>query len=587
MIQSAASRSKRGVHPLASLSIRNALLLVVVLAMVPALAIIIWSGIEHGSHLAAMAWDDTARQAESLAHVQERITDSGRQILSTLASIPSFRTGDRTSIDAILKSVHAQNPDYLNFTVTDLSGIVIASSLLQPGTDLSQRQHVRTALAEHRFVVGEYIVGIVGQTPSIAFSYPLDDATGHISGCIAATYRLSSYAGVFDRLSVPAQSILGLVDRNGNRLFFYPTMSTNPIGGPIKRSLWLRMVAGADSGILSEQGSDGVSRLYAYRKLRLSAERDPYMYVVFATPITSSYAVSRFVLARNVALMVIVACLALATAYLIGGRLIGTRLTRIVDTTGRIMQGDLGARVGLDGDHSDLGHIAAALDEMAGTIEKRDAERDEYTGALARSLGEKETLLREIHHRVKNNLQLILSLFALQEDVPTSLVSFRETMESRVRTMAMVHEMLYESDNLDIVDLGDYTRRLVGLATTDICHSVAVTVDAEPIPEGIDTAIPYGLLLNELVTNACKHAFAAGKPGSLTIDVHEDRGTLELSVADDGPGLPGDFSIGTSSSLGLRLVVALATQLGGTLTWTSGPGTRFCVRFPIHTRNRA
>ncbi len=580
-------RSKRRVHPLVSLSIRNALLLVVVLAMVPALAIIIWSGIEHGSHLAAMARDDTARQAESLAHVQERITDSGRQILSTLASIPSFKAGDWSSMRAILQSVHAQNPDYLNFTVTDLSGIVTASSLLQPGTDLSQRQHVRTAVTEHRFVVGEYIVGLVGQTPSIAFSYPLDDATGHSMGCISATYRLSSYTGVFDRLSVPAQSVLGLVDRNGKRLFFYPTLRTNPIGGPIKRSLWVRMLAGADSGILSEQGSDGVSRLYAYRKLRLSPEQDPYMYVVFATPLASTYAVSQFVLVRNIVLIVVAACLALAVAYLIGGRLIGRRLTRIVETTGRIMQGELGARVGLEGDRSDLGQIAAALDEMAATIEKRDAEQEQYTAALSRSLAEKEILLREIHHRVKNNLQLILSLFALQEDMPGSLESFRETMEGRVRSMSMVHEMLYESDTMDVVDLGDYTGRLVGLATADVARTIDVTIDAQSIAEGIDTAIPYGLLLNELVANACKHAFAAGKPGALHIALHDDQGVLELVVADDGPGLPQDFSVGNGSSLGLRLVSALASQLGGTLTWTSGPGARFSVRFPMRTRKRA
>lgn len=587
MKQGADQPSRRGVRLLASLSIRNALMLVVVLAMVPALAIIVWSGIEHGSHLAAMARDDTARQAESLAHVQERITDSGRQILSTLASIPSFKAGDLSAMHAILQSVHAQNPDYLNFTVTDLSGIVTASSLLQPGTDLSQRHHVRTALAEHRFVVGEYIVGLVGQTPSIAFSYPLDDATGHSMGCITATYRLSSYAVVFDRLSVPAQSVLGLVDRNGKRLFFYPTMPTNPIGGLIKRSLWVRMLAGADSGILGEQGSDGISRLYAYRKLRLSAERDPYMYVVFATPLASTYAISRFVLVRNIVLIVVATCLALVMAYLIGGRLIGRRLTRIVETTGRIMQGDLAARVGLEGDGSDLGQIAAALDEMAATIERRDAEQEQYTAALARSLAEKEILLREIHHRVKNNLQLILSLFALQQDIPGSLESFRETMEGRVRSMSMVHEMLYESDAMDAVDLGDYTRRLVGLATADVSRSVAVTVDAQSIPEGIDTAIPYGLLLNELVANACKHAFATGEPGTLQIAMHDDQGVLELVVADDGPGLPGDFSIGGGSTLGLRLVVALASQLGGALTWTSGPGARFTVRFPVRTGNRA
>jgi two-component sensor histidine kinase len=587
MTENAARRSKRGVNPMASLSIRNALLLVVVLSMVPALAIIIWSGIEHGSYLANMARDETVRQAESLAHFQERITDSGRQILSTLASIPSFKAGDAASMHTILQSVHAENPDYLNLTVTDTAGIVTASSLLQPDTDLSQRLHVRTAITENRFVVGEYIVGLVGQTPSIAFAYPLTNPTGHGTGSITATYKLSAYAGVSDRLGASSQSVLGLVDRNGDRLFFYPPLPTNPIGGPIKRSLWTGMLAGPDSGTIGERGSDGVQRLYAYRKLRLSAEQDPYMYVVFGTPVAATYAISRFILIRNIGLMVAVAGLALTSAYLIGGRLIGTRLTRIVDTTGRIMHGDLGARAGLTGDHSDLGQIAAALDEMAGTIEKRDAEKEDYTAALSGSLREKEILLREIHHRVKNNLQLILSLFALQEDIPTSLATFRETMESRVRAMAMVHEMLYESNDLGIVDLGDYTRRLVTLVTADTLRFVAVTIEAEPVSGGIDMAVPFGLLLNELVTNACKHAFLQGRHGTLKIDMRKDQGMLALRVVDDGPGLPQGFSVGSNSSLGLRLVEALASQLGGALTWTTGPGACFSVRFPARPDKRS
>lgn len=555
--------------------------------MVPALALVIWTGVEQGAYLAMMARDDTVRQAESLAHVQEHITDSGRQILSTLASIPAFKTGDMASMRAILQSVHARNPDYLNLTATDTLGIVTASSLLQPGTDLGKRLHVRAAIAEKRFAVGEYIIGLVDQMPSLAFAYPLVDDSGLLVGCITATYRLSSYATVFDRLSVPDKSILGLVDRTGTRLFFYPPLPTNPIGGRIKEGLWNKMRAGPDSGVINEHGSDGVYRLYAYRKLRLYSRQDPYMYVVFATPLVSTYAISRSVMARTILLMVVVACLALAMAYLIGGRLIGRRLTRIVDTTGRIMRGDLGARVGLEGDRSDLGKIAAALDEMADTIEKRDAEREQYTAALSRSLAEKEILLREIHHRVKNNLQLILSLFALQEDAPTGRATFRETMESRVRAMAMVHEMLYESDDLGAVDLGDYTRRLAALATTDIGRTVAVSIEADPVSGGIDTAVPFGLLLNELVTNACRHAFANGGHGNLWIEMHAEAGFFALSVRDDGPGMPPGFTIDSGSSLGLRLVDALAKQLGGTLTWTTGPGACFTVRFPVRANGRA
>jgi two-component sensor histidine kinase len=144
----------------------------------------------------------------------------------------------------------------------------------------------------------------------------------------------------------------------------------------------------------------------------------------------------------------------------------------------------------------------------------------------------------------------------------------------------MVHEMLYESNDLGIVDLGDYTRRLVTLVTADTLRFVSVTVEAEPVSGGIDTA------LNELVTNACKHAFLQGRHGTLKIDMRKDQGMLALSVVDDGPGLPQGFSVGSNSSLGLRLVEALASQLGGALTWTTGPGACFSVRFPARPDKR-
>jgi two-component sensor histidine kinase len=153
--------------------------------------------------------------------------------------------------------------------------------------------------------------------------------------------------------------------------------------------------------------------------------------------------------------------------------------------------------------------------------------------------------------------------------------------------MAMVHEMLYESNDLGIVDLGDYTRRLVTLVTADTLRFVAVTIEAEPVSGGIDMAVPFGLLLNELVTNACKHAFLQGRHGTLKIDMRKDQGMLALRVVDDGPGLPQGFSVGSNSSLGLRLVEALASQLGGALTWTTGPGACFSVRFPARPDKRS
>jgi two-component sensor histidine kinase len=292
---------------------------------------------------------------------------------------------------------------------------------------------------------------------------------------------------------------------------------------------------------------------------------------------------------RNVLLMLAVMVFGLSSAGLLSRRLFGKRLDCIIATTTRLREGNLAARTGLDGDISDLGQIAMALDQMASTIEIREQERVEHAKALSVSLKEKEVLLKEVHHRVKNNLQLIQSLLVLQSESPDDIVVFEERMSSRIRAMSMVHQMLYESEHLSNVDLGVYTRHLVELAnySRQGAGAVDVTVETAEVPSDIDTAIPFGLLLNELVTNAWKHAFNTGKGRSLRIALALHEGEVALEVGDDGPGLPDGFSISEASSLGLRLAQALASQLHGALTFASNAdGTTFSVVFPQDRSSR-
>jgi len=446
-------------------SIRSALIVAVLLSMVPALALIIWTGYEHGSHLAANSRLETARQVESFANLQVRITEASRQLLSTIAYLPGVRSGDFKHINGILKAVHAQNPEYLNFTMVDLAGIVVASSRLDPGVALRDRLHIRAALDRKVFSAGEYILGLVDAEPSFTFAHPVFGTGGALIGAISATFKLSSYKAIFERLDLPDQAVLGFVDRNGTRLFYYPPKDTNPLGQKIKESVWESFQAGGDTGLFTEQGSDGISRYYSYRKLSTEETGDPYLYVVYAVPTEATFALSRSVMIRNIILMVLVAIFALTSSGLISQRMFGSRLARIIATANRLQQGELGARVGFGEDRSDLGQIAAALDRMARTLELREAETAENAKTLAASLAEKETLLQEVHHRVKNNLQLIMSLFSLQEDEMGSPAEFKETMENRIKAMSMVHEMLYESNDFGVIDLGAYTRRLVDLAS--------------------------------------------------------------------------------------------------------------------------
>jgi PAS domain S-box-containing protein len=184
---------------------------------------------------------------------------------------------------------------------------------------------------------------------------------------------------------------------------------------------------------------------------------------------------------------------------------------------------------------------------------------------LKASLREKEVLLKEIHHRVKNNMQVISSLLSLQANRAHSqevVDMFRES-QTRVKSMALIHEKLYQSGDLARVDFGEYIRNLTGnLFRTYNVRSVTLEISIDDIHFGVDVAIPCGLIINELVSNALKHAFPNGMAGRLFVGIHEiGEYAYKLRVADDGVGFPKGVSFDTTDSLGLQLVMTLAQQL--------------------------
>lgn len=204
--------------------------------------------------------------------------------------------------------------------------------------------------------------------------------------------------------------------------------------------------------------------------------------------------------------------------------------------------------------------------------------------ALKMSLAEKELLLQEIHHRVKNNMQLISSLLHLQcQSIDDPHVrSLFTNCQHRVHSMALIHDQLHRSPTLSRLDFSTYLRDLVNLLVRAYSQpSVRIHVEAESVPVDLNTAIPLGLILNELVSNALKHAFPNSRPGRLTIRLGaNDHHTLRLVVQDDGIGLPAGLQWDTASTLGLKIIRALTTQIDGRLTVSNGSGAEVTILFP-------
>jgi two-component sensor histidine kinase len=206
---------------------------------------------------------------------------------------------------------------------------------------------------------------------------------------------------------------------------------------------------------------------------------------------------------------------------------------------------------------------------------------------LELALNERAVLFQEIHHRVKNNLQIIASLLSMQ----ARLVKHRETVdklkdtEHRVKSMALIHEQLYNQKDIGSVDFADYIQRLAPrlLSSYERADPVSLRLDLEPTKLTLDRSIPCGLILNELITNALKYAYPKGK-GEIVVSLSSDAGDVKMTVSDSGAGLPVDFDWRKSKSLGMTIVQALTKQLNGKLEVGPPPGAVFTLRIPSDAR---
>lgn len=199
------------------------------------------------------------------------------------------------------------------------------------------------------------------------------------------------------------------------------------------------------------------------------------------------------------------------------------------------------------------------------------------------SLNEKEVLLKEIHHRVKNNMQIISSLISLQTDYADNedTIKMFQDSKNRIRSMALIHEKLYQSEDISLIDFSDYIESLAGrlLEVYGVGRRITLRVNAENIFLSIDSAIPCGLIINELVSNSIKHAFPDDEYGEVAIDMTGDNQKYVLTVADNGVGFPEDIDYRDTESLGLQIVQTLISQLRGKIDLVANGGTKFEIIF--------
>jgi two-component sensor histidine kinase len=231
-----------------------------------------------------------------------------------------------------------------------------------------------------------------------------------------------------------------------------------------------------------------------------------------------------------------------------------------------------------------IGERTAELTRANEDLQAEVTQRQHTEAQLTTALQQKDILFQEVHHRVKNNLQIISSLLNLQSRYirdPQTLQTFNDT-RNRIRAMALIHGVLDQANDFARVDFARYLQQL----TTHLCHSygmnahaIAMHTHAHDIWLKTDVAVACGLIVHELVSNALKHGFPDDRAGAIHVSMDHKHRQYRLTVTDNGVGLPADLSLHTPTSLGFKLVLALANQVSGHLDVESHSETRFRITF--------
>ncbi len=328
-------------------SIRKNLTLLVFLTVLPAMAILFYSGIEERRTSIAHAKEDVSWRTHAIAQKQEDMTLSARDILSTLALMNPVQNLDVQACNDIFKNLLSRNPNYNNIALVDLSGDILAAGIFHDKINIANRKHIRDALKTKKFATGEYAVAHFGNPdPIFPFACPVFDTTGNLKAALSLTVNLSAFPKLYFQEHLPENSFIAVTDHQGVRLSYYPAKSiTNPIGKPIKASNWKIAKHAQKPRIITAIGSDGTRQIMAFEPIRLNANANPYMYIWTGVPETFFLAPANAILQRNLLLMLLATIASLFVSWSLSRRTLISPINQLINMTSEFAKGNLESRI--------------------------------------------------------------------------------------------------------------------------------------------------------------------------------------------------------------------------------------------------
>ncbi|MEI7638356.1 MAG: PAS domain S-box protein, partial [Syntrophus sp. (in: bacteria)] len=372
---------------LSSLSIRGKLLFLIFVAVLPALGIILFSGLERRENEIISTKRDILHLVQSLAAQQEQVAAGTRQMLQTLAQLPEVQNIDAKACNRIFRNIHKQNPIYSTIAAATPDGNMFAASapFTTGSVNLADRKHIRDAIRTRNFSAGEYIMGRVSRVPSINYTYPVLDENGKLIAVIIAGIKLDRYKEFMAQVNLPEGSVMGIADYKNITLYRFPEHKNIPPGTPIPLKYFQGIPVSSKEGFYEGIGLDNVSRIYAYKRLWLRDNESPYLTIYVGVDKNLGLHQANIELVYNLVSLGIACLLAMLLAWITGNSIIVEPLNKLVMATQRFGEGELHIRTDIPRREDELGRLAKSFDTMAAMLEKENLERKKAKEALRES----------------------------------------------------------------------------------------------------------------------------------------------------------------------------------------------------------
>jgi len=564
---------------LASLRLRERLLLLVALAGLPGMAVAFYLAASWLDNETAQIEVSVERLAKLAASRQDTVIENARLVLVGVAQRIRREALNVENCREYLSGWLDLVPVLTSLTLFDRDGgRICATDDTELPADVADKDWFNEVRQGNGFVLGGYTFGESGR-PLLVAAYPLLFEQGGFRGALGLGIDLRWLDFLSQTIDLPEDTTVTAITEDGDILVHAakgPDEEEEDVGKLPSQDA-LRQMATMTSGTLRATNQSGSPRVYGVQRTK-SGE------IVVAVGHTPYLGYARYwdaMLNTLMAPMIVLALALLAAGY--GAETLVARYVRSLTRTAEtIAGGDTSARSEVPYSLYEIGQLAKALDSMAAALGDDNAK-------LGSLVEQRETLIRELNHRVKNNMQIVLSMMrGAGADTSDPKVQERiAALSGRIETLAQIHELLYQRYDTEVPPLASYVQELSTLLGDFYEEEVgpARVSAVDDIELSIGQCISFGLILNELVANAHKHAFTDERRGRIGVEVvgePSDAGhDVHLIVSDDGKGLPEDFSLDDATSTGSRLMRGLTRQLRGEF-WSERleRGTAMHVRFP-------